>query len=293
MRQATIAVAGCRADDGDDRQACPSDIEVRVLGPVQIVGAARPFRRPRALDLVVYLAMQGRPVPTDRWAGALWPDRLPMAPTLHSTVSDARRALGRSESGTDHLPGRRGGLRLANSVGTDWDRFQQLADAGDPASLRCALELVRGRPFDGLSCSDWTVLEGFVAEMEERIGQLAMAAARHALAGGDGGGATWAARRGLRAAPYDERLYRLLLRAADREGNRTGLAALMGELLAVVGACCPGRAQLTTAALAELVHPETAALYRRLSAAPSDPPDRPVEVTPSAVGASWRQVARL
>jgi DNA-binding SARP family transcriptional activator len=40
-------------------------------------------------------------------------------------------------------------------------------------------------------------------------------------------------RRGLRVSPYDERLYRALLRAAEVMGNRVGLRSAMEELLRV------------------------------------------------------------
>ena len=40
-------------------------------------------------------------------------------------------------------------------------------------------------------------------------------------------------RRGLRVSPYDERLYRALLRAAEAMGNRVGMRSAMAELLRV------------------------------------------------------------
>ena len=173
---------------------------VRVLGPVEVVGAIRPFERTWASDLVVYLALHPAGASNDVWATALWPDRVMAAPTLHSTVSAARRSLGRSADGTDRLPRRRGVLFAGDEVTTDWHRLVDIAHSGDPRDWRSGLDLVRGRPFDGLRSSDWTVLEGWSAEIEDGVVALALRAAGEALDRGDGAGAAWAARRGLRAA---------------------------------------------------------------------------------------------
>ena len=52
------------------------------------------------------------------------------------------------------------------------------------------------------------------------------------------------ARRGLLASPFDERLYRLLLRAADAEGNPAGVESVMTELLRLLGDAHPQTADL-------------------------------------------------
>lgn len=266
---------------GTDRQC---EVEVRVLGPVEVVGASRPFCRAGSFDLVVYLAFHRQGVTTDRWATALWPDRAMAPATLHSTVSCARRSLGRSAGGLDHLPRGRGWLRLAGSVGSDWDRFSALSEEGEEErkegraieSWWRALDLLRGRPFEGLRSSDWTVLEGIAAEVEEVVVRLALRIGDHCLGGGDGAGAGRAARRGLVVSPYDERLYRMLLRAADLEGNPAGVEGAMADLTNLLGADGgaerPGGPVRRNNLLAggcrlrmDQVHPETAALYRSLS----------------------------
>src|ERR1700722_18505483 len=102
-------------------------IEVAALGPVEIRGAVRPFCRGAAKELVVYLAFHRQGVRNDVWAAALWTDRCVSPSTLHSTASVARRSLGRSRDGVEHLP--RGGrrLRLGDTVGTDVERFARAA----------------------------------------------------------------------------------------------------------------------------------------------------------------------
>lgn len=234
----------------------PAGVEVAVLGPVEITGAARPFTRAWARELVVYLAMHPDGATNDRWATALWPDRLMAASSLHSTASVARRALGHAADGRDHLPRSHGRLRLAATVGTDWDRFVRLADAGGTSSARAALALVRGRPFEGLRASDWTILEGIAPAIEAAVVDLAGRLAGALLGQGDPGGAEWAARRGLLVSPYDERLYRMLLRAADAAGNPAGVESVMAELVQLVA---------DDVEPFDSVHPATMELYRSLT----------------------------
>ena len=248
------------------------EVEVRVLGPVAVQGAARPFGRSGALDLVVYLALHPGGCANDVWATALWPERAMAPPTLHSTVSVARRALGRSRAGSDHLPRAHGKLALAPTVTTDWERFRSLARSRRPGDAEQALLLVRGRPFDGLRSSDWTLFEGLGAEIEAEVGRLAAEVGGRALERGRPEEARAAARRGLLASPYDERLFRLLMRAADAEGNPAGVRAAMSELVGLLGGARPGSGGLGVGPeleeVALIVHPETFLLYRTLLGRP-------------------------
>lgn len=246
------------------------EVVVRVLGPVEVVGAARPFRRAWCLDLVAYLALHPGGARADAWVTALWPDRMPPDATRFSTISDARRALGRALDGADHLPRSVGRLELATTVTTDWAQFRSLATARGmdaPAAWAAALELVRGPLLGGLRSSDWAVLEGLVAEMEGAIVQLALDVAEHHLARQDGQSAERALRRGLRASPYDERLYRLLFLAADCQGNPSGVESAMCELVGLVSGGVGGHAQTPYGPVdpGRWVHPDTLAVYRSVS----------------------------
>ncbi len=240
-----------------------------MLGPLTVRGLDRPFTRAAARDLVVYLALHPGEVRNDVWASALWPDRPPATSTLHSVASSARRALGSAGDGRPRLPHAHGSLAV-RSVTTDWARFVALSAGGGPAEWAKALRLVRGRPFEGLGRPDWAVLEGAAAEVEERVVEVATRLATQRLATGDGWGAARAARRGLRASPYDERLFRLLLEAADRQGNPEGVESVMAELLSLLGdgstrrapAAAPGWPMVE---VDRLVHPQTAQLYHALS----------------------------
>ncbi len=251
---------------------------MRVLGPVEVAGATRPFRRAWCLELVTYLALHPDGATGDKWVTALWPDRLPPDATRFSTVSDARRALGRASDGTDHLPHGVGRLRLAPSVTTDWAQFLTLAatrGTGAVDAWAAGLDLVRGPLLGGLRSCDWAVLDGLLAEMEGAVVRLAIDAAKHRLARGDGRGAELAARRGLLVAPFDERLYRLLFLAADRQGNPAGVESAMSELVRLVSgdAVAPRRPPCTRPVdPSGWVHPETVAVYRSLSRRSSPQP---------------------
>lgn len=254
--------AVCRREPDGSGAHDPGDggpeVEVRVLGPVEVIGSARPFSTARAwsLELVVYLAVHPGGASTDQWATALWPDRVMAPASLHSTASAARRALGVAATGVDHLPRAHGRLALGPSVTTDWARLQAAAATEDPEAWAAALRLVRGHPFEALRAGDWAVLEGITAAIEAEVVDLASRYAQWCLDAGEPGRAEWAARRGLRVSPYDERLYRVLLRAADAAGNPAGVESTMRELVQLVA---------DEVEPYDAVHPETWDLYRSLT----------------------------
>lgn len=248
---------------------CRNEVEVNVIGPVEIIGGARPFSRAWTRDLVVYLSFHPRGVSSEEWMTALWPDRLMAPPTVYSTISAARRALGKSKNGKDHLPWAHGRLRLSPTVGTDWDHFVVFAASAEPELWKQGLELIRGRPFEGLSSPDWPIFEGIAAEMEDTIVDLALRLGQHYLDRLEARSAIWAARRGLRASKYDERLYRILLQAVDLIGNPAAIEATMVELIQLLGGRLSDQKNMPIRPLSReecsIVHPETAELYRRLS----------------------------
>jgi DNA-binding SARP family transcriptional activator len=243
-------------------------VEVAVLGPIDLCGCPVPFNRPAARDLVVYLALHREGATHAQWSLALWPDR-PVSPaTIHSTASDARRALGSETSGHARLPRGRV-LRLSEDVTTDVERFSALASTGDPDRLCRALELVRGPLLAGLRRSDWAVLDGTQAVLESLVVRTALRAWRALLRNERADRAAWAVRQALMVSPYDERLYRALLEATAAQGNRVALGSTMAELLTRAG---EARAAFglpsglgSESALVSALHPQTTALYRHLA----------------------------
>jgi len=238
-------------------------VEVAVLGPVAIQGAAAGFRRGAARELVVYLAFHRHGVRHSEWSLAIWPER-PVSPsTAHSTSSDARRALGRDTEGRHHLP-RGVALSLGDTVTTDVERFSALAAVDDPHQLARAMRLVRGPLFSGLRRTDWAVFDGTQAEIEALVVRTALRGAEGFVRLGDGEEAEWMVRQALHVSPYDERLYRSLLVATAAQGNRVRLHSAMAQLRTLAGEAVSPPAWTAARATPECLHPATTALYRDL-----------------------------
>jgi two-component SAPR family response regulator len=240
----------------------PPAVEVCVLGQVELRGVPT-IRRAKAIELIVYLALHPQGVDGDQLWEALWPEKPLNRGTLHTTVTAARTGLGYALDGSRCLPDARdGSYRLSTTVGLDWARFQALArrgqDAGPEAmqALHEALELVRGTPLalPAARSYEWAVvhrteMETVIAETAERLGLRCVEV-------GDPEQANWAARRGLAASPFDERLYRVLMLAAHAAGSPSGVDSVWQELLKVLDADLD--------LVDEDLHPETVNLYTRL-----------------------------
>lgn len=236
-------------------------VEIAILGPVQIRGASGSFaRRPKLTELVVYLALHPEGASTAKWAAALWPNRLVPDQTVANRLSEARRAVGFASDGRPRLR-KEGDRHQLVEIESDWQRFRQLADPeGGPVSWHAALDLVRGRPFEGLFERQWCTLEGLLAEVELDVVDCGLRLGRELLRSGDPEGAQWAATRTLKACPFDERVHRLLMRAADAGGNRAGVKEAFRQLTLMLE--IDGDPRLG-------VHPQTAALYTRLAEEPA------------------------
>ena len=253
-----------RAERWLDREGEAPEVEVRVLGPVEVVGRG-PVPRAKSLEAIVYLAMHRDGADSDRLRWALWPEGSKRT-TWDTTSSVARNWLGQASDGTLLLPKayhNRGLFRLDELVGTDYQRFrdavalaEHLDGAAAVALLRSALERVRGRLFDGLvGRAHWVKYEGHYGELEAEIVDAALRMSELCLATGDVEAATWAAHRAQRVSPYDEGLTRALMKAADRAGNPAGVEAAWDDICAKVEADVEPYDQ---------VHPETLALYQKL-----------------------------
>ena len=254
-------------DDSPIIDPLPVDIEVRVMGTVNVLGAAQPFTSRRALDLVAYLAFHPDGADRDQLRAHVWPpDDPPSESTLANTVSRARKALGVGDDGEPYLPRvRPGGIyRLRKEVGTDVGRFKSLVSAAnsDPSEhgremLRTALELVRGTPFTG-GAGDMYRWAGF--GLRTQIDCLADTAA-HELAkrcidAGDTRGARWAATTSLRLVGVCEQCYRWRLMAAAE--NPTEVRQIMSELMSLL------KRESDQPEANDLISPDLLELYERL-----------------------------
>jgi DNA-binding SARP family transcriptional activator len=238
---------------------------VRVLGTIELEGVGE-FKRPKSRELAVYLSLHPSGVGEAELDEAMWPStgpRLVSPSTRDSTVSVARTALG----GPGRLlpaqvHGREKRYQVSTDVVTDWALFCELHRKGraerDSAVVSQALELVRGRPFDGVLAArtyGWVHTEGHARQMEAEIGDAADLAAELLLADGRALEARAAARCGLLADPYLERLWVRLMEVADQLGDSQEVERIMDEL---------DRVLELNGDFAGL-HPQTLAAYERLS----------------------------
>ncbi len=216
------------------------DVEIRVLGPVDVVGgetgAVEPSRRMAALGLLAYMASHDRPVSADQLAVSLWPldatrDNVagPQRKTVMNVISRARAVLGYSAGGRERLVHTPEGYRLTPDVSSDWARFEKLvSDArSEPArpamaGLRRALELVRGEPFSGALSSqffEWVASEHLDLTISAKIVDVAQDLGELALEVDDYATVVWAVDKGLMLEPTREEMFRLWMHALGRMGR--------------------------------------------------------------------------
>jgi DNA-binding SARP family transcriptional activator len=250
-------------DDLPDLGEAP--VLVRVLGSVEVEGAWD-FKRAKSRELVVYLAMHPNGVGEAELDEALWGSRsgrVVLSSTRDSTVSVARTSLG---GFARLLPaqgqGREKRYQLGPEVGSDWGQFCLLHRFGrehrSTDALRQALDLVRGRPFEAVISGrtyGWVHTEGHGRHIEAEVADAADLAAGLYLETGDALSARWAARRGLLAEPYTERLWVRLMEAADELGESREIERIMDEMDVVLEL----DGDFTS------LHPNTLAAYDRLS----------------------------
>jgi hypothetical protein len=216
-----------------------TEIEISVLGPVEVHGwAARP-ERAIVTELACYLALhRDRPVTGEALRAALRPDpsNEQSAKTLRTYLSLLRKALG-----PEALPARpSGGYQLAPSVRTDWDRFRDLTgEPGTDEALQ-ALALIRGRPFEGVAAGTytWVFSEFLVSDMEAAIASVTIRTATALSAVGDLERAVTALRQGLTAVGGDYALWELYLSVAADLGA-AALARAREEARASLGDDAP------------------------------------------------------
>ena len=230
----------------DPREQDETTVQVSMLGPVELTCAGKP-PKPYVRELVLYLALHRRPVEDTVVFARVFPDSEFDRNAVRVRMWEARRVLAGALVHVEHRWG------VTDEVGTDWQRFQALAK-GTPAEQRTALTLVRGRPFEGLE-SEWIGAEGHDRVMEAAIVDLALSVAQTAIDDGDDRTATEAVEAGLRACPYDERLYRLGMRAAaarDATGEVRAYRRTLAKVLDV------------EVEPDDHIQPETERLYREL-----------------------------
>jgi len=243
----------------------PYEVDVCVLGPVEVLRGRAPLDR-RQAELVTYLALHPEGVTDDQVKTALWPERLPALSTFNNLVSTSRTQLGASTSGELHLPTARDGrYRVSAFVRTDLQRFRDRVaysrhqtGADQIATLKEALRLVRGHAFAGTTRGyEWAITGGLNATIEREVVEASHRLAVICLEAKDVSGTQQAVHAGLLMSPLNEVLMRDRMLAYDLEGNPQGVESTMRDL--VQGIDIEGPIS------DDDVHPETYALYERLT----------------------------
>lgn len=242
-------------------------IEVQVMGPVDVVGAVRPFSSRRAQDLVAFLAFHPEGADRDQLKAQIWPpDHPPSSSTLANTVSRARKALGVDDDDKPYLPrvSSKGIYRLRAEIGTDVNRFETLISAArdDPGErgrrcLEAALELVRGTPFTGATGDMYRWADfGLRTQIECLVDTAAHELARRCIDAGDFRGARKAAMTSLQLVGACEECYRWRLMAAAE--NPTEVRQIMAELANLL------KRESGQAEADDLLSPDLLELYEQL-----------------------------
>ncbi|MGW7410228.1 bacterial transcriptional activator domain-containing protein [Streptomyces sp. NPDC054833] len=235
--------------------------EIRVLGPVDVDGVPHTGHGPKTAQLAALLYF--RP---GRTADALCTDMDPTTPwtatTLNARLHQLRRALGNTPDGQPYVPRRNAGgdpYRLHPDIRCDWTTFQHLTHHAPPADenlrrLETALQLVRGRPFDGRPLP-WA--EPHHQEMTTSIVDVAHTVATRRTPPGPDHNlslARQAIATALDVDPTAEKIYRAWMFTEHTAGNRSGLHMAISRLQQVnAGLGCPLQAE-TTRLIDELLH---------------------------------------
>lgn len=198
-------------------------IRLQLLGgfAVESQDGAPPGPLPRkARALLAFLAIAHPPAqPRHRLAELLWPDRADSAArmSLRQALASVRRQAG------DVLATDQDSVRLvAHAVSVDVHDFQALAQAGDVASSRRALDLYRGDLLAGFH-ADTPTFDQWLGAERERLRVSAIAAATRVLADDEAQGrvdaAVLAAVRLVGLDPLREEAHRALMRLHARRGR--------------------------------------------------------------------------
>ncbi|GAA2888630.1 hypothetical protein GCM10010517_52650 [Streptosporangium fragile] len=226
-------------DEPEPVPASPS-VEVRVLGPIEVVGPP-PMEEGRAVlavELVVYLATHPGGVHPVVLGGILWP-RGVQAVVRDATIARVVAWLGTDSQGRPNLYADSSGrLRLGPEVRTDWavfrDRVRRAStDPGACAALlEEALGLVRGPLLNGRPRGryTWLAADDLEYDVTAAVADAAHRLCELRLAAGEADQAVAAARAGLLLAADDEGLWRDLLRATHLTGDPARLHAVVDAL---------------------------------------------------------------
>ncbi len=250
-------VSGSTEDPGD--LDLPASLRIGVMGTFTVNGAPAALQ-PAQSQLILALALNGHDGLSNAQLCHLLgadPDHPKPSDSLRQLIVRTRRQLGRAADGREwieHLGA--GQYALHSDARFDWADFEELSERGmqdrDPACLRDALALIRGKPFTG--CYHWWLDLAFTETVRAQIVDAAEMLAELELAAGDPSASARAARTGLAGDAAAEQLWRAVMRAEHAAGNLAGVREAWSRCLDT----------MTDIAADGEPHPDTAALYQQL-----------------------------
>jgi DNA-binding SARP family transcriptional activator len=214
------------------------EMAVNFMGRRQFVGLVDPPSRILEAILAYLLFHEGHHLSADQILLAMWPFGRSQGELKPKTLLNYLSQL-RAWVGAEHLPDAvLSGGYLIIGIAVDWSTFRRLCAEADTLggsearALRTqALELVRGRPFEGLSGDgyDWVDDERLIGTMTKAIVGCATALATDLMEGGDFTAAHDAVDAALRGARNEYALWELGARALWSRGDRTALVHWLDE----------------------------------------------------------------
>lgn len=213
-------------------------LRITLLGPpsVEVDGQPLVVDTRKAIALLAFVAVVGRPIARDSLVELLWPNADPDGGrgALRRTLSVLRTGLGGSWLAVDRRQ-----VALAG-VGIDVDvrRFRASAGSDDRLALANAVAIYRGDFLEGFGLRDsatfdeWQALEAEAlrAELARALRQLAMIE----TAAGNRTAAVGLARRLVALDPLDEEGHRLLMTLHARAGDRPAAVRQFRECVAIL-----------------------------------------------------------
>ncbi|WP_312888099.1 hypothetical protein [Nonomuraea rhodomycinica] len=219
----------------------PPEVEVRMLGPIEIAGL-RPLEEGRmalAAEMLVYLATHPGGVHPVVLGGVLWP-RGVQAMVRDATIARVADWLGEAHLRVDDA----GRLSLGPGVRTDWALFRELVrrshrdTAARAVLLERALGLVRGPLLSGRPPGRyaWLAADDLEYDVSAAVADAAHRLCELRLAQREPEAAVAAVRAALLLAADDEGLWRDLLRATHATRDFVRLRAVVDALTRRSGA---------------------------------------------------------
>lgn len=201
-----------------------SAIQLFFLGPAQMRREGHPpgLRAAKAVALLAYLAVTGTSQRREHLVDLLWPESLPSAArkNLRNTLWTIRKALG---EGVLSYPDAEA-VTLSDAIWVDVHTFETAAEDPAGVGLGDAIELYRAPLLEGFALPDAADFEVWLSTERERLGLLYLRCLERLIAihraEADWQGVVGLARRVLVADDLQEPVYRALMEAHARLGER-------------------------------------------------------------------------